>query len=198
MIIGVKEPVSNPGGLDQTPQKQEDSKTESTEIDKTMGKRAEDTTPKTVTINKVKQMPISSYTVTQSVADRARMLSAAAQHREASRMSASFASPDLKNRKLQMKTKPEKLLTQRRLQPPSKTQSSSPKVNKIIRMFGGKGGSKTETERDTDPGLERNKLSSVAELGQIICLLSDMIKPNHNDTLFDRPITPRKPRKTIT
>ena len=59
MIIEVKKPESNPGGLDQTPEKP-DFKTKGTEIDKTMDERAEDITQKTVTINKVKQTSISS------------------------------------------------------------------------------------------------------------------------------------------
>jgi hypothetical protein len=79
-------------------QKKPDFKTKGTDIDKTIDERAEDITQKTVTINKVKQVSISSYTVTKSVADTARMLSAAARYREVLRMSASFASPALKNR----------------------------------------------------------------------------------------------------
>ena len=93
----VKQPEFNPGGLDQTPKKPEYSRTVEAEMDRCRDKTAEDTTQKTITINTVKQVPISNYTVTYSVAERARILSAASQHREAPRMSASFASSNLKS-----------------------------------------------------------------------------------------------------
>ena len=72
-------PESNPGGLGQTPKKQEDSRTEEAEMNRARDITAEDNIQKTITINTVKQVPISNYTVTQSVAKRAMILSVALQ-----------------------------------------------------------------------------------------------------------------------